>query len=271
LNTTDPLGLITIITPVYNNAADIEACLTSVARQTYAGKEHWIIDGGSTDGTLETVKSFAQKYQHIRWISESDNGIYDAVNKGITKAGGEWLYFLGSDDRLVRHTILEEIFTDPEFKEYDVLYGKIMLKENGAVLGEAIDINGLKITCTHHQATFIRKPVFDKLGKYDTRYRICADWAFTIKCFRTKELKLKFIDKVIAIYSTTGFSNTANGNNPRLRDKNFNADFFGLFERFSVWERIRLRMNDYLPKYLNPIKYALYLKKISSKALSFSS
>ena len=109
--------------------------------------------------------------------------------------------------------------------------------------------------------------LFLKKQNYIEKYSICADWAFTIKCFQAKELKIKYIDKLIAVYSTVGFSNTAKGDNLRLKDKNFNADFFGLFEHFSFIERIEFRSNDYLPKYLNPFIYISLLKRIKTKII----
>ncbi len=259
------LEYITIITPVYNNVNDIENCLMSVAQQSYDYKEHWIIDGGSNDGTLEIITQKAIEYKHIKWLSEKDNGIYEAINKGIERANGDWIYVLGSDDELIKETILEEIFNNSENLYNDILYGNILLKESNTIIGEPTDINGLKSTCTHHQATFIRKSVFAQLGKYDIRYRICADWAFTIKAFHSKNLNIKYINNVVAKYSTIGFSNTFNGNNPRLRDKKFNADFFSLFNHFSYWERALLRMDDYLPVYLNPRTYLNYLIRFINK------
>lgn len=268
MNRKDKYSFISIITPVLNNVKDIEICLRSVADQTYIYKEHWIIDGGSTDGTLEIIYKYTSRYSHIKLVSEKDEGIYDAMNKGIERASGEWLYFLGSDDKLFCDTILESIFTEPETDNHDILYGNIQIKENGLIMGEPIDINGLKKTCTHHQATFIRKSVFDKLGKYNTKYSTCADWAFTIKCYQTKGLNIKYIDRQVAVYSTFGFSNTSNGHNPRLRDKNFNTDFIGLFEKFSLGGRMQLLMNDYLPKYLNPITYFRYGLRMVKKYFS---
>ena len=258
---------LTVVTPVFNNVKDIESCLKSVAQQTYSNKEHWIIDGGSTDGSLEIIKQYADNYAHLKWISEKDKGIYDAMNKGIERAKGDWLYFLGSDDQLINETIIEEVFSNSENLDNDLLYGNILLKEINMTFGKATDINGLKLGCTNHQATFIRSSVFKKLGKYNERYSICSDWAFTIKCFQAKELKIKYIDKLIAVYSTVGFSNTAKGDNLRLKDKNFNADFFGLFEHFSFIERFEFRSNDYLPVYLNPFIYISLLKRIKIKIL----
>ncbi len=263
METIESLNFLTIITPVLNNVKDIGNCIKSVAQQTYKDKEHWIIDGGSTDGTLELIKEYANQYKHIKWSSEKDNGVYEAMNKGINKANGKWLYFLGSDDKLISKSILEELFNNSEISRFDMLYGNILLKENGNVMGKAMCINSLKLTNTHHQATFIKKIVFTRLGEYNVKYRICADWAFTIKCFQAKELKLKYIDRVIAVYSTVGFSNTANirNYNPRFADDTFNSDFIGLFEHFSFQERIRLYIDDYLPKYLNPKKYLNKLRK----------
>ena len=253
--------LLTIITPVFNNIRDIESCLQSVAQQTYTFKEHWIIDGGSTDGTLEIIQQYALQYPHIKWISEKDNGIYDAINKGLEKAIGDWIYVLGSDDKLKIETVIEEVLKNTDNQEFDVLYGNIMLRETGEVLGECTNIDGLKYTCTHHQATFTRKSVFEKLGKYNEKYPICADWAFTIKCFRTKDIKLKYIDSIVAIYSMNGFSNLSNGTNIRIKDKAFNKDFFQLFEKFSFKDKLIIYSNDYLPKYLNPLRYLGFLKK----------
>ncbi|MCZ7592848.1 MAG: glycosyltransferase [Kiritimatiellae bacterium] len=90
--------LISIITVTRNAARDLPGCLDSVAAQTDVPYEHWVVDGGSTDGTLELLAS--RNDPRIRWISEPDRGIYDAMNKAVRLARGQWIYFLGSDDRM---------------------------------------------------------------------------------------------------------------------------------------------------------------------------
>ncbi len=264
--------LVTVITPVFNNVSDIGNCIRSVANQSFENKEHLIIDGGSTDGTLEEIVSLAKTYKHLKYVSESDDGIYEAMNKGIAQSNGSWLYFLGSDDELYDDNILTDILLNPKLISYDILYGKIKLKEYDIILGEESDINSLKVTCTHHQATFFKKAVFEKLGYYNTEYSVCADWAFTIKCFQSPEIKLKYIDKIVAIYSTLGFSDISSGSNTRLNDKTFNDDFFSLFNDFSFSEKISQYMYDYLPKFLNPIVYLRYIRrnllKISVRQIS---
>lgn len=252
---------VSVITPVLNNKTDLETCIRSVASQSYRHKEHWIIDGGSTDGTLEVVQRYAAEFQHIHWISQKDQGIYDAMNRGIDLAGGEWLYFLGSDDLLYSNTILEEIFTDISLLACDMLYGNIYVKNPGEVVGEEVNLEKLKIRCTHHQATFFRKEIFGVYGKYNTDYKICADWAFTIMCFRTPGLKIKYIDKTIAIYSDQGFSKSSNLLSPRARDRMFKADFDMLFEDFTFSDRFRNFCDDFLPKYLNPYRYIGFIRR----------
>ena len=96
---------ISIITPTYNAARVIAACLESVAQQGYPHLEHWIIDGLSKDNTLSIVQDYAQRYPHIKYISEKDQGIYDAMNKGIDLAAGDFLLFLGADDVLVTEAL----------------------------------------------------------------------------------------------------------------------------------------------------------------------
>ena len=94
----EKLPKISIITPTLNAAETLEACILSVKNQTYLNKEHLIIDGQSTDGTLHILKKHAENYPQLKWITENDDGIYDAMNKGIDLSSGDWLYFMGSDD-----------------------------------------------------------------------------------------------------------------------------------------------------------------------------
>src|SRR5690606_10153742 len=102
--------LISIIIPTYNSAKTLRQALTSVVGQTYKKIEVLIIDGCSNDDTLVIVQSYAAEDSRLKWVTEPDNGIYDAMNKGIQLAKGEWLYFLGSDDKLHDEYVLEKIF-----------------------------------------------------------------------------------------------------------------------------------------------------------------
>jgi glycosyltransferase involved in cell wall biosynthesis len=197
---------ITVITPTYNAAATLAVCIESVANQSYPHKEHLIIDGLSTDSTLQIVQQYAVNYPHIRYISEKDNGIYDAMNKGITLANGEWVYFLGADDHLFDNNVLQSIFDNKELIRNDLIYGNVFLKQTQIMYGQESDTRKILDITICHQATFYRKALFKKLGDYIVRYKVAADWAFNIKCFGTKNIKIRYIDQPIAFYNQTGFS-----------------------------------------------------------------
>ena len=117
------LPKISIITPTYNSEKSIESCILSVANQTYKNIEHLIIDGQSSDNTLGIVKNYAERFSHLRVISERDNGIYDAMNKGIDLAQGEWIYFLGSDDIFYDEHVLEDLFSKEDLGNCDLFMG----------------------------------------------------------------------------------------------------------------------------------------------------
>jgi glycosyltransferase involved in cell wall biosynthesis len=198
--------LITIITPTLNSAQHIEACILSVAGQSYEHKEHLIIDNLSIDGTLEIAKKYSAIFPHIRVINEQDNGIYEAMNKGIDNCRGEWIYFLGSDDRLFDCNVLMDIVTTAEIEHTEVIYGNVQWGKDGfAYDGEFSFIKIIeKNIC--HQAIFCRREVFERVGKFNTRYMVLADWAFNMQWFGNNHIKRKYIDRLIAIYNTDGYS-----------------------------------------------------------------
>lgn len=209
---------ISIITPTLNSMLTIESCLSSVASQTYKNIEHLIIDGASSDGTLEIVKRYQSNFNHIRLVSESDKGIYDAMNKGIDLAKGDWLFFLGSDDTLYNKNIfssLSEILSDPKL---DIIYGNVIGKTSGRkYLGKFSKIK-LIFANICHQAILTRKTVFEKFGKFETKYKTSADWLFNMKWFNDKSIKHIYIESNFVFYSESGYS----FNNP---DLNFSLDF----------------------------------------------
>lgn len=118
--------LITIITVAYNAVKDIENTILSVLNQTYPNIEYIIIDGGSTDGTLDIIKKYEDKISY--WVSEADKGIYDAMNKGALKATGEWLNFMNAGDTFYDQQVLEKVFKDNDWSDADVIYGDINIE-----------------------------------------------------------------------------------------------------------------------------------------------
>lgn len=193
--------MISIITPTYNAAKHLERCILSLKQQSFFQWEHIIVDGGSSDGTLELL----EKYPHLKWITEPDAGIYDAMNKGITLANGEWLYFLGADDFLYDSKVFENLISHLK-SNFDVLYGNVSsTRWNGLYDGE---FNSKKIVDKNicHQAIFFRKSVFDKVGLFDLRFKVYADWVHNWRWFFNPSIKHKYVPITIAEYTDGGFS-----------------------------------------------------------------
>lgn len=206
---------VSIIVVTFNAASHIEHVIRSFVAQTYSEKELIIIDGGSTDETISIIKKF--QHPEIKWISERDNGIYDAMNKGICLASGDWLYFMGADDYFKNESVLEAVFCE-DLSEVDIVYGdvySIQLKRNydGPTNTEKLLFSNL---C--HQSIFYRKSVFERLGNYSLDFKLFSDWEFNLRCFLNPQIQTKYKDLVIAIYADSGASTVE-------KDLQFNRHF----------------------------------------------
>ena len=194
--------LFTIIIPTFNSINSIKRTLNSIVNQNYQYYEILIIDGLSIDDTLLIVKRYAEIYNQIRYTSEQDNGIYDAMNKGIELAKGEWIIFLGSDDYFHDNNVLGDANNYIKNKSVDVLYGDAILLKEGIKYGGEFDL--IRILTKQnlcHQTIFYRKEIFAKLGKYNLKYKIAADWDFNIRCFRHPDIKLTYMNRLIVFFN----------------------------------------------------------------------
>lgn len=208
--------LLSIITPVFNGENYIQDCLKSVSAQDFKNYEHIIIDGLSTDNTVEIIKKFQKDHSKIKYISENDNGIYHAMNKGIEISSGKWVYFLGADDKLNSNSCLKEIEVYLSSSNTNILYGNVWIEKiNRNYDGE---FNAEKILRRNicHQSIFYPKHIFKKAGMFDQAYKIEADYVFNLKCWLQLNLSFIYINKVIAIYSTDGLS--SQGNDIKLKE-----------------------------------------------------
>ena len=193
---------LSIIIPTYNSATVLPKALDSIVGQTFGDWEVLIMDGVSTDDTLKVAQSYNDS--RIRINSEPDKGIYDAMNKGIGKARGEWLYFLGSDDWLLNDNVLHDVFAQ-DADSYDVVYGEVEAphlasNHSGEWTLQTIDRN----RC--HQAILYRRQVIRRLGGYNTKYKIWADYDLNLKWFFDRKVKKKHIPTIIAHYAEGGYS-----------------------------------------------------------------
>jgi glycosyltransferase involved in cell wall biosynthesis len=197
---------ISVITPVYNCECFIETCIQSVLKQTYKNIEHIIIDGNSTDDTTGIITKYALNNPTVKWISEPDNGIYDAMNKGIEIASGDYYIFLGADDVFYNNTVLEEISLRNGIFDFDFIYGKVLFKTKNLIYGRSVDLNDLKKENIAHQAILYKNELFHKIGKYGTTFKVSEDYVFNIKCFQDETVKKIFIDKIFVLFNDTATS-----------------------------------------------------------------
>ena len=180
--------LISIIVAVFNGAKTLQQCIDSVAQQTYAKKELIIIDGGSKDGTVDLLEANQQQISY--WISEPDRGIYNAWNKGLSQAKGDWICFLGADDYLLNAQVLEKMAAALEqlSAEIHVAYGQVMLLSNEGeslfAVGEpwlTIKDRFKQVMCIPHQGVMHRRSLFEQNGKFDESFRIAGDYELLLR------------------------------------------------------------------------------------------
>nr|WP_294899524.1 glycosyltransferase family 2 protein [uncultured Pedobacter sp.] len=193
-----------IIIPTFNSDKVLRKAISGIVNQTYNNYEILIIDGLSTDNTLDIAQSFGN--ENIRIYSEKDRGIYDAMNKGVRLAKGEWLYFMGSDDSFYAPNTLKEV--SKNLAGVDVVYGDVFsTRFEGRYDGE-FDQEKIVQKNICHQAIFFKKAVFDTIGCFDIRYSSHADWEHNLRWFLSKTIKKVYINLVIANYADGGFSST---------------------------------------------------------------
>jgi len=198
-----------IITVCYNSAQFIEACIKSVISQDYKNIEYIIVDGLSDDGTLDIINKYRDKISVI--ISEKDAGHIYAMNKGIQAASGEIIYILNSDDTLFDQYVISDIAKEfIEDESINFLYGKVKrinLRDNLPPFIKEYDIftkNDLLKDILCHQGIFAKKSLYDKVGLLDTKYKISADYDWMISVFEYPNLKIRRVDRCIAVYSCAG-------------------------------------------------------------------
>jgi len=197
---------LSIITINFNNSSGLEKTVSSVVSQTFSNFEYIVIDGGSGDGSVDVIKKYADKMAY--WDSEKDSGIYDAMNKGIRAAKGEFCLFLNSGDFLTDKNILSKVFGVNHTE--DILYGELIFdfgyKQKLEKLPEILDINHLFNHNVWHPATFIRRKLFYEIGFYNENYKIVSDYDFFFHAIAINKVSTKYLPFPISVYDTKGIS-----------------------------------------------------------------
>ncbi len=166
---------ISVVTCVYNDVNNLEDTMISVFTQDYINVEYVIVDGGSTDGTVELLKKYKSKVSN--WISEKDNGIYDAMNKGVQMCSGDWIIFMNAGDSFFSQSVISSVFDDTNYDQASTLYGDVMLhygEDKFLRRHNHVHPNKLyEMFC--HQSIFFRKELLLKYP-FDLKYRVKADF-----------------------------------------------------------------------------------------------
>lgn len=224
---------LSIITINYNNAEGLRKTLASVASQTYPNIEHIIIDGGSTDGSVDVIKEYVRNVErmneltnegiHVVWLSEPDKGIYNAMNKGISKASGDYIQILNSGDILASPDVTERMMvklnelSNERVNESDgvaILYGNMVKFDyaNNRILGKSREVEyslrNYYYSTMNHDCCYIHRSVYEKYGLYDENLKIVSDWKWFLQAIGLGHVKPVYVDIDVTIFDASGISET---------------------------------------------------------------
>ena len=238
------LSKITVVTVCFNAEKDIEATMKSVCEQDYGNIEYLIVDGQSKDSTMKIVEKIKEKYNQksfleIKSISEKDKGIYDAMNKGIDMASGDWILFLNAGDSLYSTTTITEVFSKKYDENISGIYGDTLRYYNEwekRINGKPLEEIAMGIPLPFcHQSVFV-KSIILKSTKFDLQYRLAGDYNFFVQCYLNK-LSFYHVHIVVSKYAMGGVSEVDTVNHLKekinIREKN------GL-EHYSAIKRIMM-------------------------------
>lgn len=197
---------VTIVTVVYNGIDSIEETILSVINQDYNDKEYIIIDGGSTDGTIEIIKKYETRIDN--WISEKDKGIYDAMNKGIIMANGEWVNFMNSGDCFFDHTTLSTIFSNISIdSSIHVLFGSVcFINNNKLVVQQSKPLKSIKFGMPICHQSMLSSAAFLKSNLFDLKYKFASDYDQLYKIYNDYPKGLLNTNCTISRITVNGFS-----------------------------------------------------------------
>lgn len=191
------MPLVSIVTVVFNGARYLEEALRAVAGQTYTPLEHIVVDGGSTDGTVEILRRHDNSLAY--WVSEPDSGIYDAMNKGVNLVSDSESYvlFANADDSLYSPEAIERAISASGGE--DLVYGRMVLTDDriAGIAGRRVELDDLARQTLCHPSTFVRRKVFDSVGRFDTSYSIAADYDHIVRCFAAP-VSTRFVDVIVS-------------------------------------------------------------------------
>ena len=258
---------ISVITVTWNSSATLEDTMRSVLAQSYLDIEHIIVDGASTDGTMNIVKRLEPEYNgRLHYISEKDKGLYDAINKGIAMASGDIVGILNSDDFFTDNDVLAKVAeTFGKEKELDAVYGDIHF-----VRADDLHKCVRYYSSKHfkrkfmrmgfmpaHPSFYCRKSDYEKYGDYNTSYKIAADFECLLRLIFIRKIHIKYLPMDFVTMRTGGVSTSGWKSHKRILNEHHRA-----FRENHVFSCLPLQMLRYVYKTIQIIKYRLLFYKI---------
>lgn len=196
--------LVSIITINFNNCNGLQTTIKSIIAQTLRDFEWIVIDGGSSDGSRELIEQYSNYLSY--WVSEPDKGVYDAMNKGIEVAHGDYIIFMNSGDCFASHNVLSDVVDD---LDGDIIAGWVKEDKTGIVRKPPVELTLRHLFHNNipHQAEFIRRGLFEEIAMYSEDLKVIADYEFNIRA-ALQDCNYKTINKIVAIVEPGGISNT---------------------------------------------------------------
>lgn len=239
---------LSIITINRNNAEGLRKTIESVLSQTWKDYEYIVIDGASTDDSVNVIKNEELKVKNFRWVSESDSGVFQAMNKGIVRAKGEYLLFLNSGDFLVDEHVLCNVFL--ENRQADILCGRCRVSDGGKIVWVSNPPEKFRLIHFYnatiaHQATFIKKSLFEQYGLYREDFKYMADWAFFLQTIILGNVSTEKIDFIVSDYNLDGISSNEENSQSMQKEKEIIYKDLGLqniISDYASWEKERNEM-----------------------------
>lgn len=207
---------LSIITINRNNVTGLEKTLQSVASQTFKEFEYIVIDGASTDGSVEVIKKFEAEFAHLKWVSEPDSGIYNAMNKGVRMAMGDYIQILNSADCLAASDVIERMLAELKRQgNPSILYGNMVKcfpdgcrMVDKSFAGQEITMLGMFTGTLNHDPAYIRRDLFEKYDYYDESLKIVSDWKWYLQTIILGGEKPRYVDMDVTLFDMTGISET---------------------------------------------------------------
>lgn len=259
---------ISIITINFNNAEGLKRTIESVVKQDYREIEYIVIDGGSTDESLNVIKTYQDNISY--WVSEPDNGIYSAMNKGIVKATGDYLLFLNGGDYLVDDSTISkylEVFDNKDLVVFDVMLNIPNIGEKRHSHPKELHFSFLYNETFAHQGAFIKRELFNRVGYYDETLKIVSDWKFFIDAVVRHKASYKRIPEILSYCILDGVSATKEGTLIRKKERQaILKEDYNIFNR-DYKNLAYFKLNRF--KALVELEDSIFAKKINSIWLRF--